>query len=866
MGAWVEDIRYGLRVLRHSPLFTGIVVMLLALGIGANTAIFSVVNAVMLGSLPVRNAEQLVLLRWRARSLPNTKEYSSFGDCGGKVGGANPAGCSFPLRLFEQLRSGVNAFSGMAAFAGPADLRLGQGGTTSIVSGQVVSGDFFSTLGVNPILGRLLGPADDSISASPSVVLSYAFWQSAFGADRSIPGRSILLNDVAFTVVGVAEPAFTNLSPGKTQDLWLPIAIVPRLGISWGRNIEGLNNWWLVVLARLKPASSLEQAEAAASLVFRNEIAQNSTILKESDSPQIVFIPAQEGLSGSRTRYSTQLYVLMIAVWTFLLVTCANVAGLLLSRSANRRKEIAIRLALGAQIPRIIRQLLIESAMLSLFGGAIGVIFAYGGIRITTVLISYDSHRSFPFAVVADWRVLLFALCLSIVCGIVFGMIPAFNSTRIDLRPTLNEMTGVAAGCLTRKVRVASALAVAQVALSFVILIGAGLLERTLNNLRNINPGFDTRNLLLFEIDPSKMDRKSRMANLYSNLRERLATLPGVVSVTYSSDSLLSGGLWTSSVRIEGKPEDSESDVDMFAAGPDFFSTMRIPLLSGRLFSSEDFEDAVGDNDGASEASGRGDPQGQSLIPVLVNQTFARWYLADQNPLGKRIIRGNSERSTGGTGVSHPRSRHWQIVGVVGDFKDDSLRRDIHPTVYLPLTSGTGYFELRTAVEPTLLVPSVRRVITEANANSALSNIRSQTEQIDDLLLQERLLVRIGAVLGLLTLVLACLGLYGLLSYDVTRRTYEIGIRMALGAQRSDVLQMVVREGLLLISTGVIVGAAAATIVTRYLTSLLYGIKPLDIMTFTIVPIILLSIALAACYLPARRATSVEPSIALREQ
>jgi predicted permease len=872
MESLFQDIRYGLRMLRNSPGFAAIAVLLLALGIGANTAVFSVINAVMLSSIPVRNPEQLVLLGWRARNLPTTQEYHSFGDCGGKIGVANPAGCSFSLNVFELIRSQVDAFSGVAAFAGTPDLWMRQNGLASRVTGQIVSGDFFSTLGVKPILGRMLGPSDDSKSASPSVILSNSFWHRAFGADPSVCGRTILLNDVPFTIVGVAEPSFTNLSPGKKQDLWLPVAILPRLGISWGRNIEDPGDWWLVVLGRLKTSASMRQAEAAASLVFRNEILHGArTLFKESDTPQIVLTPAQEGLTGQRSHYATQLRILMITVGMVLFVTCANVGGLLLSRSATRRKEIAVRLALGADLSRIVRQFLTESTMLSVFGGTIGIIFAFWGVRLIGSLIVGDSGRAFPFVVAADWRVLLFTLGASILCGIVLGVAPAVLSSRVDLTSAFKETTPVVRGTLNSvgpKLRVASALVVIQVAISFPILMGAGLLVRTLKNLRNIDPGFDAHNLLLFEIDSATQINKSTdLDNVYRDLRERLAALPGVVSATYSSAPPLSGGLWTSSVHVDGMPEGSEIDVDMFAPGPDFLQTMRIPLLSGRVFTSADFQDPGGSSQTTGASGEVANRPAAGLVPVLVNETFAKLYLLNQNPIGKRVSRGQSpEIASGGTSASYPKSREWQIVGIVGDTKITSLRREIRPTVYVPMTSPSGFFELRTRADPSLLVLSLRRMVTEGSDNLALSNVRTQTEQIDQLLSQERHFVRIGGFLAILTLVLACLGLYGLLSYEVTRRTKEIGIRMALGARQGGVLRLVVSEGLVLAFWGVAVGAVATILITRYLSSLLYLVKPLDAATFATVPIFLIASALTASYIPARRATRVAPSIALRQE
>jgi len=861
-----QDIRYGARKLAKSPMFAAVVVLTLALGIGASTAIFSLVDAVVLRSVPVPNPEKLVLFKWRFNNLPDIKEYSSFGDCGGKEGGANPSGCSFPVSFFEELRSHADLFSGVAAFAGPADLRLGGDGPVSPVSGQIVSGDFFLTLGVNAIFGRTIGPADDYPSASPAVVLSYAFWQTKFGGDRSILGRNIQLNNVPFTIVGVAPPSFTSVTPGKSQDLWLPVAMLPRLSVSWGRNTESVGNWWLVVIGRLGPGVSMGRAEAAASMVFRNAVLRGAKALaKESDDPRIALTPAHEGLSGRRGHYSTQLYVLMAAVGIVLVISCVNIAGLLLSRAATRERETAMRRALGAGSGRIWRQVLTESMLLSISGGTLGILFAFWGVRTITSVIFANSHRPFPFVVVPDWRILLFTVGVSILTGVFFGLVPAFSSTRVNLASTLRQQSAAlrtpnAIGT-GRRARVGDILVVSQVALSFLALAGGGLLLRTLHNLRSTNPGFDPHNLLLFGVDPTVIGyNEAQVHRSYRELRERLAVVPGIISATYSSDALLSGGLWTSSVHIEGAPETSEVEVDMFAVGPDFLQTMGIPLLEGRVFTNADFEDLAEQKEINREDVQRLLPP----IPVLVNQTFARQYLISEPAIGKRVTRGDREVSTGGIGVSHTRSREWLIIGVVGDTKYNSLRRDIHPTIYTPLMNGAGHFELRTRGDPTLVISAVRQVVGELDSNLPLLNVRTQTEQIDQLLSQERLIAHLASLLGLLTLLLACLGLYGLLSFEVTHRTHEIGIRVALGAEWGRVVWLVMRHGIVLTLLGTTVGAMTAFGATRYLASLLYGVKPLDPATFIAVATLLLGIALAACFVPARRATRVEPIVALR--
>ncbi len=881
MGTLIQDLRYAVRMLAKAPGFTAVAVLTLALGIGANTAIFSLIDAVMLRSLPVRDPNQLVILQWRAHKSLEMDEYSSFGDCG-ESGISGPSGCSFALPIFEQIRSQTSAFSGVTAFAGPAALNLSGNGPASIVEAEIVSGDYFSTLGVDAAIGRTLGPSDDSLSASPAAVLSYAYWQSAFGGSPSVLGRTILLNNVLFTIAGVADPSFTNLSPGKTQDLWLTIAMVPRLGISWGSKVEGLTNWWLLIMARLKPGVSLAQAQTAAGLTFRNKVLYGPKPLsKASDDPTIIVTRAQEGLVGQRGQLSKTLYLLTFAVGIILVIACANVAGLLLSRAATRQKEMAVRLALGAGRATILRQLLTESVLLSLLGGIFGIIFAYWGVYAIATLMMGGSSGRFPYVIAPDWRVLSFALGVSILTGIAFGLAPAFASTRVDLAPALKENVSTVPGSATRigRFHLGGALVVAQVALSVLVLIGAGLLVRTLANLRNINPGFDTRNVLLFQIDPTLLGYKdAQIENLYRELRDQLAALPGVSSVSYSSDALLSGGRWTETVHVEGQPEKPDVEVDMFAASPEFFETMHIALLEGRMFTLTDFEQAAQTSATTKAAEQNANPQSATTtttsavgagppaaaVSVLVNEAFVRRYFANENPLGKHIMHTYGRSASTNSFDTSPKSRNWQIVGMVTDTKYDSLRRTIQPMIYVPFTSGGTYFELRAALDPRTLIPTVRSVAHKIDNNVPLSHIRTQTQVIDELLSQERMVARLSGFFGVLALVLACIGLYGLLSYEVSRRTSEIGVRMALGAQQRDVLRLVVGQGIKLAIAGVATGIGVALAVTRYLASMLYDVHAYDPPTMIGVALLLAIVALAACYIPARQATRVDPMVALR--
>jgi predicted permease len=879
MGTLFQDVRYGLRMLAKNPGFTAVAVLTLALGIGANTAIFSLIDAVMLRSLPVRGPSQLVVLRWSAHKRPRANETSSFGDCD-RGDDKNPSGCSLPYPFFELIRSDKDVFSGATAFAGPAHLVLSGNGLARMAGGEVVSGDYFSTLGVKAAVGRTLGPDDDTPSALPAVVLSYAFWHTAFGGNPAAIGRTVLLNRVPFTVVGVAEPGFTRLSPGKTQDLFLTLSMLPRLNIDWGKDVRTPANWWLVIIARLKPGVSLGQAQAAATLIFRNEMLHGAKALsKESDDPRILLLPAQQGLTGQRIFYYQPLYVLMCAVGFVLLIACANLAGLLLARATARQKEMAVRLALGAGRWTIVRQLLTESVTLSLAGGTLGVLLAFWGVHAMTAFILGNADSPFPFVVEPDWRALTFTLAISLFTGILFGLAPALRSTRLSLTLALKEnastlpSAGMHAG---RRWHLEKALVVVQVGLSMIVLVGAGLMVRTLENLHSINPGFDTRNVLLFGINPTlEKYSDSQIQSLYRNLQDQVATLPGVISVSYSSQALLSGSLWTSDVHVVGQPEKTTEEVDMLATGPDFLKTLRIPLLGGRTFTAADFDEAAqaaasGESPQqaasplASSAAGTSSAGVGPPIPVLVNAAFVRHYFANQNPLGKMLTPGDSEGTSGDSDVGKPKSRRWEIVGIAGDTKNTMLRREIHPAVYVPLASGGAYFEVRTALNPSALIPALRDLAKRIDSNVPLFAVRTQSESIESLLTQERVIARLTSFFGLLALLLACVGLYGLLSYEVARRTREIGIRMSLGAERRDVTRLIIMRGMKLTAVGVCAGAAGGLALTRLLSSLLYDVKPSDWPTYLFVALLLTAVALLASYIPAWRAAKVDPMVALR--
>ena len=837
-----QDVRFGSRMLNKSPGFTAVAVLTLALGIGANAAIFSLIDVILLRPLPVRDSDRVVLLKWEAHKQPLADAYSSYGFCyTGEQDDASmfrgamhiePEGCSFSRPFFDHLQSQVGVFSSLTAFIGSPDVHLDRNGERTRVSSPLVSGEFFQTMGVRASLGRLLQPSDDLANATPVAVLDYGYWQTEFGGDRSIVGKTINLDNIPLNVVGVAEPNFGQMVPGEGWDLWVPLSLLARMNTRWSATNEDETQWWLAIIGHLKPGVSLAQAQTAVSLFFRNEMLHGPTPLsKEADDPRISLAPVQKGLIGNRWQYEKPFYILMAAVGIVLLIACSNVSGLMLARTASRQREIAVRLALGGGRARIIRQLLTESLLLSAASGALGIFFAYWSLA---ALRSTDWLGSVhDFAVQPDARLLLFTVLVCVLAGILPGLGPALRGTRVDLTPALKENSPAIPAFSQRglRFRLGNALVITQVTLSVLVLAGAALLVRTLANLKSINPGFDTRNLLLAEIDLKENEYSPEQAqNLYREIQSRFGSLPGVSNVSYSSSVLLSGSLWSGNKRLEGTK--GIPQMNFLAVGPHFFDTMRIPLLAGRAFTPADF--------------------GSKHKVVVVNQALARRYLEGRSPLGLHL---------GGGSKDDPGE---EIIGVVGDAKYNDLRAAIEPTAYMPLQGGRASFELRTAASPEALIPAARNIIHELDSHVPPPVFTTQTKQVDSSLFRERLVAHLSSLFALLALALACLGLYGLLSYEVARRTREIGIRTAMGAQQRDVLRLVVGQGIALVLVGAVAGMAGALGLTRYLQSLLYGVRPTDPATFVSVAFLLTLVSLAACYIPARRATKVDPMVALR--
>jgi predicted permease len=867
-----QDMRYGFRLMVGAPCTTAIIVVTLALGIGANTAIFSVTNAVMFRRLPVQDPQNIVLLHWSANKVPKFTSYANYGDTRWLSirTVSNPRGESFSHPFLEELEK-AGIFSGVAAFAGGGKLTLSGDGLATTLDSQTVNGDFFPTLGIRPAVGRLLGPDDDKPSSAQVLVLSYACWQRVFGGSRSVVGMSMNLNGVPFTIVGVAEQKFASMSLGNVYDVWLPMAMQPQLDATFGPRQNDPAALWLLITARLKPGMSTAQQQAAVDVLFRNAVLHGAKpLLDSADAPRITLLRAQDALVGASDQFADPLRVLMIAVGILLLIACANVAGLLLSRATLRAHEVAVRLALGVSRSRLFLQMLIESLMLAAMGGALGCALAFWGARILVTMLASYRPRPLGVSVSIDWRAIAVTSAVSLLMGILFGSLPAVRGLRVDLTSALKR--GARASADNSEARrhwysTGSSLVILQSALAVVVMIGAGLLIHTLKNLRNLDPGFDSRNTLTFSLDPGHAGYKGpQIDNLYRELQQQIGATPGVTAVSYSLAPLLSRYWMRTSVKNLPPGSDPKSSVQLnvMPVGPGFFEAVRIPLLAGRPLNQADIEipeRPATSGTGYIKPGTATSAAPATSEPVIVNQTFARRFFPGRDVVGQHF--GEND---GGDPKLPVKSPGYVIVGLAQDAKYDTLRNDIQPTIYTPLQGQNAAFEVRTVADPKAMIPAIRDLITRDNPNIPMTNVLTQTEQIERLLDQERLVARLSGLFGVLALLLACIGLYGLLSYETTRRTSEIGIRMALGARRADIIRMVVSRGIALTAIGTALGLAIAIFAGHLLQSLLYQVKPADPATLISVTLLAALVASVATFIPARLATLVDPNITLRRE
>jgi predicted permease len=831
-----RDLRYGVRMLLKSKVFTTVAVLSLALGIGANTAIFSLINAVLMKRLPVQDPEQLVLLTIADHGI---------------------SGASFSYPLYEQFRDRTHSFSGIIASGGIGRLRVdlnesGAVGQIEFVQAENVSGNFFSVLGINTIRGRALTAEDDRAGNPHSVaVISYGFWQRRFGLDPAVVGKNIILKDVPFTIIGVAPPGFSGFEVGRSSDLWLPLQMMPQI-FPRSDILNRRNTWWLRLMGRRRPDTTMAQARAELDLIFQSMLAEiagsgvgsrwTSTERRNFLERNIELQSGSTGWTALRKQFEQPLLILMMVVGLVLAVACINVANLLLARAATRQKEITMRLALGAGRLRLVRQLLTESVLLAIIGGALGLLFAQWGARL---LLTYLPGRgNLALNLHPDLRVFGFTLAVSVLTGFLFGLAPALRLTQLDLVSMLKDRADHS-GRGKSRFSLNKILVVTQVALSLVLLVGAGLFMRSLQKLKGLDSGFNRENVILFSLDPDY--DAERRANLYQQLLSRLEALPGVRSASLSSHGLLLNDNWNEKVAVEGYMPRPDEDLLCYGqvVAPKFFETMGIPILLGRDIGPQDARQ-IGN-----------DAHQNPTHVALINQTMARYFFPNESPIGKRFT------------IDRP-DEPIEIIGVVKDAKYETLREGPRRIFYLSFFQGspklTTTFEVRTVGPPASLAETIKRTMQELDPQVPVLRLRTMNDVVDDSLTRERFVARLSGFFSLFALLLAAIGLYGILSYVVIRRANEIGVRMALGARAPDVIRMVFRESMLLVVVGIAIGLGAALGATRYISNLLYGLAPTDPATISLAVLVMLIVASLASYLPARRASHVDPMVALRNE
>jgi predicted permease len=849
MTALVRDLRVAVRVLLRTKAWTAVVLVSLALGIGANTALFTAVNGLLLQTVPVREPERLVRFNWTGKN-DMVRSSSDYGYSG--VHGTQTVRSTFSFATFDQLRAANRTLTGLAAGAPMGSLNVILNGDAQLATGYQASGNYFTVLGVGAARGRVFGEADDNTGAPPVAVISHPYWMKRFAGDPSAIGRVVSVGGQMVTIIGVTPQGFSGIQRlgAEPPDITVPLAFdavfnppapLPNAKAAIPRMSQP-TYWWLQLVGRLAQDASIEQARANFTPVFQHAARagmadyQSSLTADEKNLsynrqrgeaiPDLLIKSAAHGYYELDPQARRSAGFLSAVVVIVLLIVCANVANLLLSRAATRAREISVRLSMGATRGRLVRQLLTESVLLSSLGGALGVV------------VGYWSRALLPFGQNAplDWRVLGFVAGVSMLTGVIFGLVPALRATRVDLAGAMKESSRSVTGSRTL---LSKGLLVLQVAMSLVLLIGAGLFLRTLENLKGVDVGFDSKNLLMFTVNPSvnRYDA-DRSAQVFRQVLDRMATLPGVRAAALTRTTLLSGSTSTSSMWKQGQTslQPAEEQMYMMDVSFEFFTTMGIPVQLGRNFDARDDRTA---------------PK-----VAIVNEAAARKLFPDGKVVGRRI------------GGSFEQSGEFEIVGVVRDTKYSSVRDPGPPTMYRCAWQGTARslnVVLRTAGDPLGMTESVRAAMREVDPTLPIQRFTSQTEQISLRFAQERLFATAYTAFGALALVLACIGLFGVMSYSVARRTNEIGVRLALGAQRGRVVSMVLGESMLLVGIGVALGLAAALWAGRFVKTVLYGLSANDPLTVAAAVVVIALVSALAGYLPARRASHVDPMVALRQ-
>jgi predicted permease len=828
-----QDVRYAMRMFGRTPGFTAVVVTTLALGIGANTAVFSLINAALLKMLPVKDPQQLVQF---IKIRPTEGEIDGF---------------SYPE--FERFQRETQTFSGLLAFAGVGDVNIEVNGHGEIANGQVVSSNYFSTLGISAILGRTIQPADDQ--GSTVAVISYKYWRERVTGDPAVVGKKIVINNYPFTIIGVTPPEFFGLQPGQPVDVSVPLKMIAQLRPEYAMIGTPYNvlTWpsrpAFVMMGRLQSGMTAATAAERIEPSFRSAMNDEATGLVGTvlDLPRerenhrqarLQLTAGGRGLAALRERFSKPLWILMAAVGLLLLIACANVATLLLARAQFRQHEMAARLVLGAHRLRLMQQLITEGILLALAGGVLGIILAFWASR---SLMALMKHMGTPIvlSVQPDLRVLGFTLAISVLTAILFALIPAWRLVRTDigLTPNVRGASQSAGRSHTTK-----ALIALQVAASLVLMVGAGLMVRSLQNLKNFYPGFRTDNVLLFDVNARLLGYTVAQTNvLYRRLADQIDALPGIRRTSFSMNPPFSGGFGEASPTIEGYQPPSGSApliTGLNTLGPHYFETLETPVLLGRDFTGDDSANA---------------PK-----VAIINQRLAHDIFGGTSPIGRRL-----------SIPTFAADKSWySIVGVVADAKSDDLREAVKPTIYVPteqtVVPAGVTFAVRTAGDAAAEAPAVLHAVAQIDGRLSLSGMKTLNDQMDDSLLQERLVASLAGLFGILAVVLASVGLYGVMAYTVSRKTNEIGIRMALGSSRIQIARLVLREALLMVLAGLVLGIPAALATARLIRSQLYGLGPYDPMTLLFAVGVMTGVAVLACYPPATRAMRIDPMAALR--
>ncbi len=833
MQTLIQDLRYGVRTLMKQPGFALLAVFTLALGIGANTAIFSLLDQVLLRRLPVEKPDELVVLR-------------SPGPIRGHGSSDSDIATSFSVPMYKGLRERNEVFSGLLArYAIP--LSVSAKGQTERADGELVSGNYFEVLGVRPVLGRIFTLEDDKLAgAHPVAVLSYGYWTRRFGNDPSVLNQTLLINGQNLTVVGVARQGFAGVQVGQTPDVFIPLMMKEQMTPNW-KGLDNWNDYWVALMGRLKPGLTAAQAEAGIlptySALLAEQLPKVQGWPKETQdrflAKRIELHPGAGGRQVVQSSAGEGLWVLFFMVGMVLLIACTNVANLLLVRGLGRQREIAIRQALGAGRWRLMRQLLVESFVLSLAGAALGLLIAawVSSALVQTVARGMNIDG---LTTSLDARVLGFTMLLSVLTGVLCGLVPAWRATHNDLTPALKEQGTNASGSMSQ-VRLRKSLVVAQVTMTTLLLVGAGLLTRTLWNLSKLDLGVQPNHLLTFSVAPDLNGyNPEKVAQFVTQLSETAANVPGIQNVGVSTISAFTGDTAASNITVEKGPQDANPDdqqVSRNSVGPGYFATMGTALVAGREFARTDTK--------------------TSPKVAIMNETAAKRFFPNRNPVGARMAfgGGNVKLDT-------------EIIGVVRDAKHANVREETKPFVYSPYTQdenlGSITFYVRSSQDAATVIPALRSLVSKLDPNLPLYNIKTVATVIAENLIGERLLATLSLCFGGLAALLAGIGLYGVLAYQVVQRRREIGIRVALGASPHNVRWLVLGQGLRLTSVGIVLGFVGGFALARVLTSLLFGVQRADPLSYLIAASLLLVVALLACYLPARRATKVDPMVALR--